>query len=46
MTRDSRVRPFNENAEIYDQWFEGHEAAYESELEAVRHLLPAHRRAL
>jgi len=35
-----KSRPFDENAERYEQWFEKNALAYESELAAVRMLLP------
>ena len=35
-----RVKPFDENSGRYDRWFENNRWAYESELEAVRSLLP------
>lgn len=35
-----RVRPFDENAAQYEAWFAEYELAYESELAAIRHLLP------
>ena len=37
----ARTRAFDENTERYDTWFERHAALYESELAAVRDLLPA-----
>ena len=36
----AKIGPFEENTEQYDVWFEKHQAAYESELAAVRELLP------
>ncbi len=32
--------PFDQNAEHYDAWFEKHPFAYQSEVEAIRLLLP------
>ncbi len=37
----ARTRAFDENTERYDAWFERHAALYESEVAAVRGLLPA-----
>lgn len=34
------TRPFEVHTDRYDQWFEAHEAAYESEIAALRRLLP------
>jgi SAM-dependent methyltransferase len=42
----ARTRAFEELPERYDDWFERHEAAYRSELDAVRALLPAGGRGL
>ena len=36
----ARIKAFEEFAGEYEEWFEKHEWAYESELEAVRKLLP------
>ena len=38
--------PFEEHTDRYEEWFEAHDAAYESELEAVRELLPDADRSL
>ena len=35
-----KVEPFDRYADRYDGWFERHRAAYESELRAVRRLIP------
>ena len=35
------VKPFEEHGRRYEQWFETHRFAYQSEVEAVRALLPA-----
>lgn len=35
-----KIQPFEQNVERYETWFERHRFAYESELEAVRTLLP------
>ena len=35
-----KIQPFERNVERYEAWFERHRFAYESELEAVRTLLP------
>jgi SAM-dependent methyltransferase len=35
------VTPFEEHTDRYDRWFERHDAAYESELAAVRDALPS-----
>jgi SAM-dependent methyltransferase len=35
-----RSEPFEEHTERYDRWFEKHEHAYESELNALRELVP------
>ena len=35
-----RAAPFEEHTERYEGWFEEHEAAYQSELKALRHLAP------
>ena len=35
-----RIRPFEENVERYEQWFDRCRFAYESELDAIRELLP------
>jgi SAM-dependent methyltransferase len=42
----ARTEPFERHHARYDEWFERHEAAYRSELEAVRWLLPAGGRGL
>lgn len=39
----SKTRPFDRFTADYDTWFEAHTAVYESELEALRTLLPAGR---
>jgi SAM-dependent methyltransferase len=36
----ARIEPFEEHALEYDAWFDAHPQAYESELQAVRSLLP------
>ena len=36
-----RSAPFERHTDRYEDWFEGHEAAYESELAAIRQLRPA-----
>lgn len=36
-----KAAPFEEHTERYDEWFEQHESAYRSELEAMRRLIPA-----
>jgi len=36
----ANTRVFDENAKAYDDWFEDHKSLYESELEAVRCLIP------
>jgi SAM-dependent methyltransferase len=36
-----KTAPFEEYADRYEQWFEEHEHAYQSELAALRRLLPA-----
>ena len=36
-----KAAPFEEHTARYDAWFEDHEAAYESELAALRRLLPS-----
>lgn len=36
----AKTEPFEKEALKYDQWFDEHRAAYESELEAIRRLLP------
>jgi SAM-dependent methyltransferase len=41
-----RTEPFDQHADRYDRWFEEHAPAYESELQAVRALLPEYDRAL
>jgi ubiquinone/menaquinone biosynthesis C-methylase UbiE len=41
-----KIEPFEAHAERYDAWFEDHRWAYQSELNAVRVLLPPGRRAL
>jgi ubiquinone/menaquinone biosynthesis C-methylase UbiE len=35
-----KVSPFDEHAERYENWFERHKFAYESELQAIREQLP------
>lgn len=42
----ARTRPFDENADYYDNWYERHDFAYRSELAAVRVLLPEFERAV
>jgi SAM-dependent methyltransferase len=37
----SRETPFEEHTERYDVWFEKHEAAYQSELDALDRLVPS-----
>lgn len=46
MKRLARQGPFTEYHRRYDLWFERHAAAYQSELAAVRALLPAQGRGL
>lgn len=41
-----RTGPFDEHAAEYDRWFDQNSLVYESELEAVRALLPPHRNAV
>jgi len=36
----TKTRAFDENARAYDDWFEDHKSFYESELEAIRSLIP------
>jgi len=36
----AKTRPFDEHTPRYEEWFEHHEHAYRSELEAVRKLIP------
>lgn len=36
----ARIQPFENNPERYDKWFDENKAIYESELQAVRELLP------
>ena len=36
----TNTRAFDENAMAYDDWFENHQSFYESELEAIRSLIP------
>ena len=36
----TNTRAFDENAKAYDDWFEAHQSFYESELEAIRSLIP------
>ncbi len=36
-----KAEPFEEHTERYDDWFEQHESAYQSELEAMRRLISA-----
>ena len=36
----AKTRPFDENPDRYERWFDNHPLVYESELEAVRDLLP------
>lgn len=40
------TEPFEEHTDRYEEWFEAHEPAYESELAAIRDLLPADGRGL
>jgi SAM-dependent methyltransferase len=42
----ARTAPFDQHAAAYDDWFERNELAYQSELEAVRTLLPKYTRAV
>ena len=39
----ARNRPFDEHGDRYEAWFERHSAAYESELQAIRDMLPSGR---
>jgi SAM-dependent methyltransferase len=41
-----RTAPFEEHTDRYESWFETHEAAYESELAALRRLVPSAGRGL
>jgi SAM-dependent methyltransferase len=41
-----RTGPFDEHATEYDRWFDRNPLVYESELEAVRALMPSHRSAV
>ncbi len=36
----TKTRAFDENAKAYDDWFEEHKSYYESELQAIRSLVP------
>lgn len=36
----ANTRAFDENAKAYDDWFEDHKSFYESELEAIRSIIP------
>lgn len=36
----ANTRTFDENAKAYDDWFEDHRSFYESELEAIRSIIP------
>jgi SAM-dependent methyltransferase len=38
----SRIEPFEKHPLQYEQWFDRHKFAYESELQAIRRLLPQH----
>ena len=40
------TEPFQEHTDRYEEWFEDHEAAYESELAAVEELVPTMERGL
>jgi SAM-dependent methyltransferase len=40
------TEPFEEHTDRYEEWFEAHHAAYESELSAIRELLPEEGRGL
>lgn len=42
----ARTKPFDEHAVEYDQWFDKNRFAYQSELEAIRTLLPQSQRAV
>ena len=35
-----KTKPFDENTVEYDEWFTKNQSAYESELQAVRGMLP------
>lgn len=41
-----KVEPFERYTDRYEQWFEDNEYAYESELAALRRLLPSFRRGV
>jgi SAM-dependent methyltransferase len=41
-----RIEPFDRHSDQYDQWFEEHASTYQSELQAVRTVLPQYDRAL
>jgi SAM-dependent methyltransferase len=42
----SRTAPFDEHAVAYDEWYEHNRLAYQSELAALRALMPEHSRAV
>ena len=44
--RVPRTGPFDKHAPAYDEWFERNQLAYQSELDAVRTLLPEWSRAV
>lgn len=42
----SKTEPFERHTEQYENWFEVHEAVYQSELEAVKMLMPEFRKGV
>ncbi|MDZ7623702.1 MAG: hypothetical protein U5J96_04540 [Ignavibacteriaceae bacterium] len=41
-----RTEPFDKHAVEYEKWFNEHKYVYESEVEAVRHFIPAGKRGI
>jgi SAM-dependent methyltransferase len=41
-----RISPFDQHSEQYEDWFSGHENAYQAEIRALRELAPSHGQAL
>ena len=36
----AKTKPFEENRELYEEWFIRNDAVYKSELKAIRHFIP------
>ena len=42
----AKTKPFDENRELYEQWFVKNDAVYKSELKAIRHFIPEQKKGI